>query len=266
MIETTDIPCEPTIEPIATTRPGDILMSRLVASLVPMLLSSSGGDITLARGAAIETVNAYRPRNHADLIAIAQIIAFGLAALSSLGFSMVDGLSLATTLRLRGNANALNRSAEQNRRALSQTPRVRGKSDCAGVPGTAAAEPAAATGKTPMASAVTDTPVGDKPVRQRQPDPANAAPTAAPGRIAPAATAASAVVSDQKWDKAWASAMTHVAGEFTGSVPHLPPAERKHASMRAAILSSAANTLISGALPLRLRPGALDAMMSGPRI
>jgi hypothetical protein len=44
--------------------------------------------------AAIGTVNAYRARNHADLIAIAQIIAFGPAALGSLSLSMADDISL----------------------------------------------------------------------------------------------------------------------------------------------------------------------------
>jgi hypothetical protein len=46
---------------------------------------------------------------------------FGLAALGSLSLSMTDNLSLSMTLRLRGNANACNRCAEQNRRALQQS-------------------------------------------------------------------------------------------------------------------------------------------------
>jgi hypothetical protein len=100
--------------------PANVLMALIVTLLAPTFLGVTGGDVTLARMAAIHTINDYRARNHADLIAIAQIIAFGLAALGSLSLSMDDGISLSMTLRLRGNAVALNRSAEQNRRVLQQ--------------------------------------------------------------------------------------------------------------------------------------------------
>jgi hypothetical protein len=70
--------------------------------------------------AALETVNSYRARTHVDLIAVAQIIASGLAAVSSASLSMADDISLAMTLRLRVNANACDRSADRNRRALEK--------------------------------------------------------------------------------------------------------------------------------------------------
>jgi hypothetical protein len=101
--------------------PANILLNLIAILLAPMFLGASGGDIAFARTAAIETVNAYRTRNQADLIAVAQIIAFGLAALGSLSLSMVDDISLSMTLRLRNNANALSRSAEQNRRAIRES-------------------------------------------------------------------------------------------------------------------------------------------------
>ena len=85
-----------------------------------MFLTASGGDIGFASMAALETVNSYRVRTLADLIAAAQIVAYGLAALGSLSLSMDDGLSLPMLLRLRGNANACTRSAEHNRRALEK--------------------------------------------------------------------------------------------------------------------------------------------------
>ncbi|MEA2732013.1 MAG: hypothetical protein QOF70_6488, partial [Acetobacteraceae bacterium] len=75
-------PLEPSIE--APLNPSDFLMQLIVALLAPMFLGIAAGDINLARMAAIETVSAYRTRNHADLIAVAQIIAYGLAALGSL--------------------------------------------------------------------------------------------------------------------------------------------------------------------------------------
>jgi hypothetical protein len=86
-----------------------------------MFLGVTAGDIALARMAALQTIDDYRAQNRADLMAVAQIVACGLAALGSLSLSMADEISLSMTLRLRGNAVALNRSAEQNRRALAKT-------------------------------------------------------------------------------------------------------------------------------------------------
>jgi hypothetical protein len=100
--------------------PGDILLNILAALLAPLFISASNGDIAFARMAAIETINAYRGRNPADLIAVSQIIAFGLTALGSLSRSMADAISLSMMLRLRGNATALHRAAEQNRRSMRE--------------------------------------------------------------------------------------------------------------------------------------------------
>src|SRR5487761_2298798 len=98
-------------------RPSEIFLDMIIAFVAPMFLSATGGDIVCARMAAIETINAYRAETQADLIAIAQIIAFGLAALSSLSRSMAEDLPLPLVLRLRANATACNRAAEQHRRA-----------------------------------------------------------------------------------------------------------------------------------------------------
>ncbi len=111
-------------DPAVPVHPSDILLDFIVAFLAPMFLGVSGGDIGFARMAALETVNAYRAGDQADLIAIAQIIACGLTALGSLSLSMADNLSLSMTLRLRGNAVALDRAAEHNRRALKQIRRA----------------------------------------------------------------------------------------------------------------------------------------------
>jgi hypothetical protein len=112
--------------PDTAFHPVDVLLHVIATFLAPMFLTASGGDIGFARMAALETVNAYRVRGPADLIPIAQMIAFGLAALGSLSLSMADDLSLGMTLRLRGNANACDRSAERNRRVLreSEAPAV----------------------------------------------------------------------------------------------------------------------------------------------
>ncbi len=102
-------------------RPTERLLNVIISLLAPMFLTSSSGDIAYARMAAIETISAYRASNLASLIAVAQIVAFGLAALGSLSLSLADDVSIPMALRLRGNANALNRSAEQNRRAYRES-------------------------------------------------------------------------------------------------------------------------------------------------
>ena len=98
----------------------NILLTLVVTLLAPMFLGVCAGDVALARAAAFETITDYRAQNRASLLAVAQIIACGLAALGSLSLSMEDDISRSMTLRLRGNAVALNRAAEQNRRAFKQ--------------------------------------------------------------------------------------------------------------------------------------------------
>src|ERR1700722_13434922 len=123
MTETTlyDPPAEAAPGPLLAVLPADILMNFIVTLLAPMFLTASGGDIGFASMAVLEAVNSYRVRTLGDLIAVAQVVAYGLAALGSLSLSMDDGIALPMILRLRGNANACTRSAEQNRRALEKT-------------------------------------------------------------------------------------------------------------------------------------------------
>ena len=109
------------VDPAVEVPPGNLLLKLIVAVLAPMFLNVADGNAEHARMAALETINHDRVRsNGADLIAVAQIIAFGLAALSSLSQSMVEELAIGTALRLRGNANGLNRSADQIRKTLGQ--------------------------------------------------------------------------------------------------------------------------------------------------
>jgi hypothetical protein len=55
--------------------------------------------------------------------------------------------------------------------------------------------------------------------------------------------------------------MTDVAGEFTADLQNLLPSERRMASRKAAALSSCANQLIAGNVPLPPRLGDLAAIM-----
>jgi hypothetical protein len=227
-----------------------MVLNFIAALLAPMFLTASDSDIAFARMAAIETINAYRARNHADLLAAAQIIACGLSALGSLGLSMADDLSLPMILRLRGNANALNRSAEQNRRAIRKSP-----------PGNATDAP---TGPGDAVYAVYEATVLPNPAQTRQPVAAvclSKTPLAAEPTPIPLPTAGLPLLTDQEKKAMWAAGMTNVAQEFTASLPHIPRNQRKLVSRRAAALSSCANQLLSGEVPPPLKAGDLRAMI-----
>jgi hypothetical protein len=216
------------------------LMTLIVTLLVPTFLGVTAGDIALARMAAIETINDYRARNNADLIAVAQIIACGLAALGSLSLSMDDDISLSMTLRLRGSAVALNRSAEQNRRVLNQPLRDNP------TPYHLPIEPEAATSEDDgvaragglLSAAAAQELAAEAKSRLQDPKIASQIP-------APAQTTTK--TPEKRNQEMWAIAMVKEASEITASLPNLPPAERPEASRRAALLGSTANELLTGA-------------------
>ena len=169
-------------------------------------------------------MDAYRIQHQADLIAVAQLVAFGFATLSSLSLSMDDALSLNMVLRLRGNANACNRSAEANRRALQASHQA---TDSATV------EPDAPS---PQAHPPADTAQAS---RQR-PDGASLAPAHPPANTAQPTTA------DQQRRALWAAAFAEVAAECAAELPYLPPAEQHAASIHIAALNSSASALSPG--------------------
>ncbi|WP_216856272.1 hypothetical protein [Acidisphaera sp. S103] len=251
-------------------RPDDILMALVVALLAPMFFTVSGADIDVARLAAIQTVNAYRARSQTDLITIAQIIGCGLAALGSLSLSMADDLSLSMTLRLRGNAVALNRAADQNRRALAASqaaPPDTAKPIATSTPldpdhdATVLANVAAAQKLTAEAMANLRTPE-PAPAAVAPPIPPTA-PVATPAVVPAAAPMASGdpPISQREWQILLASAMTDVAAEFSAGIANLPPAQRGMASSKAALLSTAASDVILGKTPPPMKPGDLAGFM-----
>lgn len=212
--------------PIALT-PSDVLITLISSLLAPMFLVASNGDVALARLAALQTMDAYRVQHQADVIAVAQILAFGLAALGSLSLSMADDISMPMMLRLRGNANACNRSAEQNRRALQASHQ---------------ASPVANPWPNQAPQAVPKAPAAPKaPVAEASP------PSQASAPAQPAAPAAVAMTEDQRHRAMWAAAFTEVAAEYTAELASLPPEERRAASTRADALASSANALLSDA-------------------
>ena len=249
MTHTTPLPLA-SHDPVADVplHPSAMLLNLIVAFLTPMFLTTSGGNIDHARSAAIQTVNAYGAQSEADLITVAQIIAFGLAALSSLSLSLADNLSPSMILRLRGNANACNRAAEQNRRAL-QAPR-----------------PAPATTEPQLMEVTDEAAVVAKvaAVRQRAAESEPARPEPArpePEQAANQPSAPTAATTDQPLQALWAAAAARIATEYTADLPNLPPAQRRAATIKAAMLSSCATDLLNGPPIVRLRPGDLPGFM-----
>ena len=236
------------------TNPIGMLMNLIAALLAPMFLGVTNGDIGLARMAAIETVSAYRTHSLTDILAIAQIVGFGLAALGSLSLSMDDDLSLPMILRLRGTAIAMSRCAEQNRRAI----KAHSGDDTAPYQDASPAEPATPTAiaqyddhapaETFLSDAAAQMLAAES--RARLSDSANAFKPAADrapvARVAPiAAPDAAPTDAEKRHKQMWAIAMTKEASEINASIPGLPPAERSAASIRAGMLSSTASRLLN---------------------
>ncbi|HEX4367710.1 MAG TPA: hypothetical protein VH023_12810 [Rhodopila sp.] len=239
---------QPTDE--TSTHPDDILLTLIVALLAPLFLTAGDGNIAFARLAALQTIGAYRARSQADLITIAQIVACGLAALGSLGLSMGDQLSVSMVLRLRGNAVALNRAADWNRKALAASRTAAPAPEPAAPPqpdlayeATVQANVAAAQQLTAAARADLGKPAPATPTPSQSPIPSQS----------PRATA------HREWQIMLANAMTEVAVEFSAEAASLPPEQRDLAARRADALSSAATDVILGNIPPPPRPGDLAA-------
>jgi hypothetical protein len=248
--------------------PTDRLVTLIVTLLAPMFLYAGGGEIALARSAAFQTINAYCVRDKVSLIAIAKILAFDLATLSSLSLSMADKMSVSLALRLRGNANSLDRAAERNRRMLEQH-----RCDTT--------IPVGAAGLTEagVAASIAEAQALVRQARDRtQPEVQSAAapPTVAPitPTVAtvtpivapPAAPSATPVATrtpmpEGRRRAAWAEAMTAVAAEFAAGMHTLSPAQRSKEMMRAEVLSKTATALMSGTVS----PFANDPLLAAGR-
>jgi hypothetical protein len=210
-----------------TIHPGDILMHLIVTLLVPMFLAASDGNLYYAHMAALETVTAYRTRNHVDLVAIAQIVAFGFAALGSLSLSLTDDLSLPMILRLRGNANACSRSAEQNRRALNESRAARqarnqaSEDDSSAEPPCDSAYEAAIVANAAQTQRQTQQTVAAAQAQMIQAEPETVAASAAPASPVPTPPTPAAPVTSAVPTPTTAPTMASVAAPVSSVVP--PP-------------------------------------------
>nr|WP_294524029.1 hypothetical protein [uncultured Rhodopila sp.] len=96
------------------------VLDRILALLAPLFLAATGGDAEAARSAAGALLASYEPRTNRELRFAALAIAFSFGALDALSRSADSALTLNQVLRLRGNANALNRAAQQNESRLEK--------------------------------------------------------------------------------------------------------------------------------------------------
>jgi len=225
----------------ATPTPADRLLNLIVALLTPMFLWSAEGDVALARIAAMETVKSYGLTGSDRVFRAAKIIAFDLAALSSLSLAMADDLAVPLVVRLRGNANSMDRAAERNRTALEQdgTAATTAAKTAHLTEDRAAASVAEAQKLVQDAKARTQ-PAHQPPVRTAHQPPVRTAqqpPVRAP-------------MSDRQRQTAWAGAMADVAAEFSAGLNTLPPAARAAEIIRIDALTSAASALATGTVPI----------------
>ncbi len=226
---------------MSTSEPANNLANLILALLAPMFLWSTAGDLRLAYAAAAETVNEFRITNRLSLFTVAKIIAFDIATLSSLSLSMYEDVSMLLALRLRGNANSLDRSAERSRRLLEQQSR-----------------PGASQTEQSLEASVAEAQrmIGEAKARMQAaastaetlPD-AEPAAVAAPAPVPPSNPAPAARNPSAQRQSAWADAMTAVAEEFSAGLDDLPPDERWKEMARIKALTTAAADLTSGAAP-----------------
>jgi hypothetical protein len=90
------------------------VLNRILDLLAPIFLSVVAGNAEAARSAASALLASYEPRTNRELRFAALAIAFSFGALDALSRSIDAELTVNQVLRLRGNANALNRAAHQN--------------------------------------------------------------------------------------------------------------------------------------------------------
>jgi hypothetical protein len=257
-----------------------LLMCVVVTLLAPIYRSAAGGDMHLARMAAFETVKQYHPRNHVDLIIIAQIIGCSLAGVGSVGLAAMPNLSAVMIMRLRANAAAMFRVAEQARRALLQfSARVEqpSKPEPVFVP-----DPNQAANEERLIAEIAATKIratealirlGDippPPAPAPAPHPPAAVPpvTNTPAQTATAqtATAQTATVqtttpqqqSDAAWQARFASLMDNETQKFTDNLKNRSPSERLLAIQQAETMASIAKSQLSASLPPEINSGADD--------
>jgi hypothetical protein len=225
------------------------LMQVILGVLTPLMLAGGITDPGLARRAAQEAIAACNP---GPLIAIAQVVAFALAALDSLSLSAPSDTSITMKLRLRGNANALSRSSHrasatppaQPTRPQANPPPVRtGTPDPPSIPG------AENSSSSPRDHQDRNRPDRDSPERnspdRNSPD-RNRPERNSPDRASPDRNSPDRQREDRQRELTWANAMTDVAAECSRNLARLAPKQRRAELIRIAALRATAGQLTRG--------------------
>jgi hypothetical protein len=230
------------------------LMQVILGVLTPLMLAGGITDPGLARRAAQEAIAACNP---GPLIAIAQVVAFALAALDSLSLSAPSDTSITMKLRLRGNANALSRSSHrasatppaQPTRPQANPPPVRtGTPDPPSIPG---AENSSSSPRDHQDRNRLDRnrPDRNRPERnspeQNSPE-RNRPDRDSPDRNSPDRQREDRQREDRQRELTWANAMTDVAAECSRNLARLAPKQRRAELIRIAALRATAGQLTRG--------------------
>jgi hypothetical protein len=225
------------------------LMQVILGVLTPLMLAGGITDPGLARRAAQEAIAACNP---GPLIAIAQVVAFALAALDSLSLSAPSDTSITMKLRLRGNANALSRSSHrasatppaQPTRPQANPPPVRtGTPDPPSIPG------AENSSSSPRDHQDRNRPDRDRPDRnrpERNSPEQNSPERNRPDRDSPDRNSPDRQREDRQRELTWANAMTDVAAECSRNLARLAPKQRRAELIRIAALRATAGQLTRG--------------------
>ncbi len=183
------------------------LLDRILMFLMPFF-SGTAVDRKVIMESILETLGDYRPTTRVELLQAAQVIALSMSSLDSLGEAFSTELTASMRLRLRGGANALNRSAEQTLRSLDKRQ--------AAEPVEAAQPPDPLPIDPPMQDAELPPVQPPTPIRAQSATPTPARPaTPAPTQSHPAPE----IFSEAEKHQIWADAMRELAAE-------LAPADR----------------------------------------
>ncbi len=226
------------------------LMNLIVTLLTPMFFAAAEGNLTFARQAAIETINAYRAETQSDLITVAKVIAFGLAALAAISLSLAEDLPIAIFLRLNASANASDRSEHRNRLVLNrrQPAQLRPAQRQPAQPEPTSPEP-------PIDEAALV--AAAQEMKQRTADNlARVTRTAASEPTTPTASD-----KERRHQAAWAASAAAIAAETAASLSDLSPEERYSAAMWIDVLNDCAKDFMEGDVARRPRQGDLASIM-----
>ena len=108
----------------ATIVPAAVLETTL-SHLAALFLTGAADDMTAARAAAGQMLDAYHPETEDEFRLAANIVGFSFQALQALGQAAMPDVPVTRVLRLRGGAVSLSRASEKAERRLEQVQKTR---------------------------------------------------------------------------------------------------------------------------------------------